>query len=165
MHRVCYPTAIGLLEIQGTDEGILSVLFLEEGATATENAKEATVPDCLIACRQQLDEYFRGTRRDFNVKLNPQGTQFQKQVWRKLPDIPFGQTASYKDIAEAVGNSKAVRAVGGANSQNPISIIVPCHRVIGSNGKLTGYAGGLWRKEWLLAHEQKVLTSPAECPR
>ncbi|MBC9786055.1 methylated-DNA--[protein]-cysteine S-methyltransferase [Heliobacterium chlorum] len=128
-------------------------------------AQEASVPECLTACLQQLDEYFRGTRKDFNVKLNPQGTQFQKQVWRKLPDIPYGKTASYKDIAEAVGNPKAVRAVGGANSQNPISIIVPCHRIIGSNGKLTGYAGGLWRKEWLLAHEQKVHTSPEETPR
>jgi len=90
------------------------------------------------------------------VALQPEGTDFQKAVWQQLAAIPYGQTASYGDIARALGNPQAVRAVGAANGQNPISIIIPCHRVIGSNGKLTGYGGGLWRKEWLLEHEGRL---------
>jgi len=103
----------------------------------------------------QLDEYFKGKRRKFSVKLDLRGTVFQKRVWQALLKIPFGGTASYQDIAEAVGNRKAVRAVGNANGANPVAIIVPCHRVIGSDGSLVGYGSGLWRKRWLLSHEQK----------
>ncbi len=113
------------------------------------------VPFCLKEGLIQLDEYFKGERRKFSVKLDLRGTDFQKQVWRALLNIPFGQAASYRDVAEAVGNKKAVRAVGNANRVNPVTIIIPCHRVIGSDGSLVGYGGGLWRKRWLLSLEQK----------
>ncbi len=113
-----------------------------------------SVDPALEECVAQLDQYFKGTRKDFSLKLALEGTEFQQQVWRELSNIPYGQTASYLDIARAIGNEQAVRAVGAANGQNPISIIIPCHRVIGSDGKLTGYGGGLWRKEWLLTHER-----------
>ena len=107
----------------------------------------------LLACRSQLDEYFGGKRRIFDLKLEPRGTAFQERVWHELLRIPYGETRSYKDIAIDVGNSQAVRAVGMANGRNPISIIIPCHRVIGINGDLVGYGGELWRKQWLLDHE------------
>jgi methylated-DNA-[protein]-cysteine S-methyltransferase len=112
------------------------------------------VHPALEECLAQIDQYFQGTRQEFSLQLAPEGTDFQQQVWRELSKIPYGQTASYLDIARAIGNEQAVRAVGAANGQNPISIIIPCHRVIGSDGKLTGYGGGLWRKEWLLTHER-----------
>ena len=104
-------------------------------------------------CQQQLNEYFAGQRRVFDLPLEPQGTPFQRSIWVCLLRIPFGQTASYRAIAEMANNRQAVRAVGAANGKNPIGIIVPCHRVIGSDGTLTGYAGGLERKAWLLEHE------------
>ena len=104
----------------------------------------------------QLTQYFDGERSEFTLKLNPQGTEFQKQVWRALMDIPFGETRSYRDIAIQIGNLKAVRAVGAANGKNPLPIVAPCHRVIGSNGALTGYAGGLDIKRKLLAHEGRL---------
>jgi methylated-DNA-[protein]-cysteine S-methyltransferase len=113
----------------------------------------------LKECIAQLDEYFRGKRRKFSVNLDLQGTRFQKRVWQALLKIPFGRTASYREVAKAVGNSKAVRAVGNANRVNPVAIIIPCHRVIGSDGSLVGYGSGLWRKRWLLAHEQKYARS------
>jgi methylated-DNA-[protein]-cysteine S-methyltransferase len=138
------------LEISGTDEGIKSVLFVEEGV-----ANPAQVPQPVSACLVQLDEYFKGERKTFSLKLAPQGTAFQQRVWQQLLAIAYGTTVSYMDIALALGNTKAIRAVGAANGQNPIAIIVPCHRVIGSDGKLTGYGGGVWRKEWLLNHERR----------
>jgi methylated-DNA-[protein]-cysteine S-methyltransferase len=113
----------------------------------------APVPDCLADCVKQLQEYFQGTRQEFELLLNPQGTAFQKQVWQQLATIPYGKTSTYLTVARAVSGEKAIRAVGGANGRNPLGILVPCHRVIGSDGSLTGYAGGLWRKEWLLQHE------------
>lgn len=152
MNNICkayYNSPIGTIEISGTEEGVLSILFVEK-TEETGYVSEA-VQDCL----EQLDEYFTGSRKDFDVKFILEGTDFQKKVWKALTSIPYGKTAAYKDIAEAVGSPKAVRAVGSTNSKNPISIIVPCHRVIGANGTLTGYAGGLWRKEWLLNHEKK----------
>jgi methylated-DNA-[protein]-cysteine S-methyltransferase len=109
----------------------------------------------LESCVSQLDAYFAGTLRDFSVPLSLEGTEFRRRCWAALRDIPYGETRSYRDIAKATGNIKAVRAVGGANHNNPVSIIVPCHRVIGSDGSMTGYGGGLWRKEWLLNHERK----------
>ncbi|MCL4299245.1 MAG: methylated-DNA--[protein]-cysteine S-methyltransferase [Anaerolineae bacterium] len=116
---------------------------------------QPNLPPVMAACLAQLDAYFKGEGREFSFKLEPAGTDFQKAVWRQLLTIPYGQTASYLDVARQVSNEKAVRAVGAANGQNPIAIIVPCHRVIGSNGQLTGYGGGLWRKAWLLNHEKK----------
>lgn len=143
-------TPIGLLCISGTDQGITEVKFCEEIETRDPTEQ---VPDCLQACVQQLEEYFAGTRKDFELTISPKGTAFQNQVWQQLQLIPYGKTDSYLAVARAVSGEKAIRAVGAANGRNPISIIVPCHRVIGSDGSLTGYAGGLWRKEWLLQHE------------
>jgi methylated-DNA-[protein]-cysteine S-methyltransferase len=101
----------------------------------------------------QLQEYFAGTRKTFDFKLNPSGTEFQQKVWQELLNIPYGKTTSYLGLSKKLGDVKAIRAVASANGKNPLWIVVPCHRVIGSDGSLTGYAGGLWRKQWLLEHE------------
>ena len=147
-----YNSEIGLIEITGTEEGILSVRFVED--TTKKNTESHP---CIQECVAQLDEYFRGKRREFSVNLILQGTEFQKQVWQQVMTIPFGKTVSYQDIAVAIGKPKACQAVGNANGKNKIPIIIPCHRVLGNTGKLTGYGGGLWRKEWLLQHEGAVL--------
>jgi methylated-DNA-[protein]-cysteine S-methyltransferase len=149
-----YHSPIGMLEIKGSTEAVHSVLFFKE------KKKEETVPAVLKDCVAQLDEYFRGRRKEFTVPLHMEGTEFQKKVWNELLKIPFGETMSYLKLAMKVGNEKMIRAVGGANGKNPISIIVPCHRVIGSDGKLVGYGGGLWRKEWMLEHENKLSGKP-----
>ena len=107
----------------------------------------------LEAARAQLDEYFDGRRTDFDLPLQPSGSAFQMQVWARLREIPFGSTISYSELARRVGDPSAVRAVGGANARNPLPIVVPCHRVIGADGSLTGFGGGIQRKHWLLAHE------------
>lgn len=145
-----YSSPIGVLEISGSEEGVSSVLFVEKAASATAS------PACLKDCVNQLDDYFKGQRKGFTIKFDLRGTDFQKRVWRELVKIPYGKTVSYRDIARAIGSNQAVRAVGSANGQNPISIIIPCHRVIGSDGSLTGYGGGLWRKEWLLNFEKSL---------
>lgn len=141
---------IGWMKLTGNESGISSLLFVEE----IEN-NNFGIHDSLKKAVRQIEEYFSGKRKVFDLKLNPEGTDFQKKVWQKLSEIPFGKTVSYLDIALALEDKNATRAIGNANGKNPISIIVPCHRVIGENGKLTGYAGGLWRKEWLLHHEKK----------
>ena len=114
------------------------------------------IPECLRECVQQLKEYFKGERTNFNLLLNPQGTKFQKLVWQELCDIEYGKTISYLVQSKQIGDIKAVRAVAAANGKNPISIVIPCHRVIGSDGSLTGYAGGVWRKKWLLDYENPL---------
>jgi methylated-DNA-[protein]-cysteine S-methyltransferase len=152
--KVYYQSPIGLLEIIGTEAGIQSILFVEREADHMYR-NPSQIPSVVADCLNQLDEYFRGERKAFALKLTPEGTGFQQTVWEQLVKIPFGETVSYMDIARAIGNEKAIRAVGAANGQNPIVIIVPCHRVVGSDGKLTGYGGGLWRKEWLLNHERR----------
>ncbi|MGQ9800219.1 MAG: methylated-DNA--[protein]-cysteine S-methyltransferase [Candidatus Saccharicenans sp.] len=128
---------------------------------AEARARLETAPTALHEAYQQLTEYFEGRRTEFSVKLNPSGTAFQKKVWARLRAIPFGQTRSYGQVARACGRPGAARAVGGANNRNPLVIFVPCHRVIGSDGSLTGFGGGLWRKKWLLEHERKVLVAGA----
>lgn len=139
---------IGLLHITGDDEGVQEVTFL------TDNQPISTIiPDSLSTCVAQLSEYFDGKREDFDLKLNPQGTEFQRKVWEILLEIPFSKTRSYLEQSKVFGDVKAIRAVASANGKNPIAIIIPCHRVIGSDGSLTGYAGGKWRKQWLLNHE------------
>ncbi|MBC8182075.1 methylated-DNA--[protein]-cysteine S-methyltransferase [candidate division KSB1 bacterium] len=147
-----YDSPIGLLEICGTEKHIKSVFFRESEIHNVERSSEL-----LENCTQQLREYFNKERKEFDLPLAPEGTIFQKAVWHALLEVPFGVTASYFDIAKKLDNPKAVRAVGGANGKNPISIIIPCHRIIGSSGKLIGYGGGLWRKKWLLQHEQNLL--------
>ena len=146
MYQAYYESELGLLEITANDKGITSVIFVDE-------RQEEHTNEMIDQCINELDEYFKGNRKEFTVPLSPEGTAFQKNVWDALYTIPYGVSASYLDIAEKVGNTKAVRAIGGANSRNPISIIVPCRRIIGKIGKLVGYACGLWRKEWLLKHE------------
>ena len=148
-------TPIGQLIIQATDCGVSYVGF--EDKTKQFFAETDTYPPYLSQAVHQLHEYFAGTRQTFDLMLAAEGTDFRQSVWQELAKIPYGKTASYADIAQAIKNPKAVRAVGTANGANPISIIVPCHRVIGSNGSLTGYAGGLARKEWLLGFEEKKL--------
>jgi len=138
---------IGVIEIQASAKAITQVIF---SGTEKKAIKTNEITHC---CKQQLKEYFKGKRKMFDLPLDQQGTTFQKFVWNCLTQISFGETLSYRDIADMLNNRKAVRAVGGANGRNPISIIVPCHRVIGSNGTLTGYAGGIERKLWLLKHE------------
>lgn len=141
-------SSIGLLHITGDDEGVQEVTFL------TDNQPISTIiPDSLSTCVAQLSEYFDGKREDFDLKLNPQGTEFQRKVWEILLEIPFSKTRSYLEQSKVFGDVKAIRAVASANGKNPIAIIIPCHRVIGSDGSLTGYAGGKWRKQWLLNHE------------
>lgn len=158
--KAYYQSDIGLIEIISSQEAIKAIHFIDADAQA-RSINQNIGPKILHLCQTQLDDYFKGSRERFDLTLEPDGTPFQKAIWQQLLDIPFGQTASYLDIARLAGNAKAVRAVGAANGQNPISIIIPCHRVIGSNGKLTGYGGGLWRKAWLLKHEGVLSTQLA----
>jgi len=151
-YRMYYKSPLGIMEIIGNEKALSGLYFVEIAKKDDPN-----VPECLVECRRQLDEYFKGTRREFNINTELKGTEFQKKVWSELYKVPFGHTVSYGEMAKAIGNPKAVRAVGGANGKNKIVIIYPCHRVIGSNGSMTGFGGGVWRKEWLLEHEQKVL--------
>lgn len=146
-----YDSPVGVLKISVMDGSICQVHF-EETKNESSDKKNKTADDCFT----QLDEYFKGKRKIFTVKTDQEGTGFQKSVWNALEKIPFGKTISYIDVAKQLGDVKSVRAVGTANGRNNIAIIVPCHRVIGANSKLVGYSGGLWRKQWLLAHEQKI---------
>lgn len=152
-YKGIYRSPLGTIEIDGSQKGICSVSFLER-----EEAGKVKESPCLTyemrECKRQLKEYFRGERKKFDIKLVLEGTEFQKKVWNALCRVPYGQTASYKEIAEKIENPKSVRAVGGANNKNRLVIVIPCHRVIGSDGKMTGYAAGIWRKEWLLNHEK-----------
>lgn len=146
-----YNSPIGVLEIVESNGFIVEINFVQE-ANCLENSSSEEIKKC----KRELEEYFEGKRTDFTVKINfAKGTDFQKSVWNALKKIPYGKTVSYKDIAEEIGNPKGFRAVGGANNKNPIAIIVPCHRVIGKNGSLTGYADGLSKKEYLLDIERK----------
>ncbi|MCY9515681.1 methylated-DNA--[protein]-cysteine S-methyltransferase [Paenibacillus apiarius] len=146
-------TATGLFAVEFG--GVLEVAEALQARAAREYGKVALQrhPERLQEARRQLEEYFAGKRQTFELSLDLQGTSFQKEVWRALMEIPYGETRSYKQVAEAIGNPKAVRAVGGANNRNPISIVVPCHRVIGANGQLVGYGGGMNKKEILLQLE------------
>lgn|SRR5690606_24216938 len=140
-------TPIGLAEFQGDEDGLTSISVLDETKPI------GIVPEVLEDAVYQLKEYFEGSRKQFDLKLNPSGTDFQKKVWEALLEIPFGKTTSYLELSKKLGDVKAIRAVASANGKNPLWIVVPCHRVIGTNGDLTGYAGGLHRKKWLLEHE------------
>ncbi len=142
---------IGQMIITADSKAINSIFFVfPDTEMPPENCN-----DVLEQCKHELNEYFSGKRKEFDVSINQTGTEFQQKVWSELLKIPHGKTVSYNYIAERVGGKNMMRAVGSANGKNQISIIVPCHRVIGSDGSLTGYAGGMWRKEWLLKHEDK----------
>ncbi|MEJ8303283.1 methylated-DNA--[protein]-cysteine S-methyltransferase [Saccharibacillus sacchari] len=173
LYRLLYPSPLGELVIEGTETTVLSILFsdtaMPEGwpavnpfpdafAFENDNSESASdIPEALRTCRLQLAEYFRGERRSFDFPYAFHGTTFQQSVWTELAAVPYAASSSYKDLAIAVGSERAVRAVGSANGRNKLSIVLPCHRIIGSSGKLTGYAGGLWRKEWLLRHEARFV--------
>ena len=145
-----YDTPVGKLCIGEEDDSITRVTWSK---VPQEYIQEET--ELILNCKIQLEEYFAGNRKQFDLPLAPKGTDFQKRVWKALTDIPYGETRTYGKIAAAVGNPKAARAVGMANNKNPIGIIVPCHRVVGADGKLVGYAGGMEKKEWLLNLEQE----------
>ncbi|MCX6062912.1 MAG: methylated-DNA--[protein]-cysteine S-methyltransferase [Caldiserica bacterium] len=147
-------TDIGAVEVTGTEQGIVSVAFVESIDTEASCRTKA-----VQRCITELSQYFGGRRTRFSVPLSPEGTEFRLLVWKALKKVPFGRTASYSKIARAIGRPRSARPVGGAVGHNPIAIIVPCHRVIGSDGSLTGYAGGLDRKRWLLEHERRVLAT------
>ena len=144
-------TPIGLTEIQGDENGISKIHIMNENVEISTK-----IPKELKEAILQLQDYFDGKRTTFTFPLNPSGTDFQKKVWDELLHIPFGKTCSYLDLSKKLGDVKAIRAVASANGKNPLWIVVPCHRVIGSDGSLTGYAGGLWCKKWLLEHENPV---------
>lgn len=147
-----HKTPIGIAKIIGDKNGIQSVSILDE-SEVSKSELNASTPYCLQDCVIQLEEYFNGKRASFNLTVNPKGTEFQIKVWKELLKIPYGKTRTYLEQSKALGDIKAIRAIATANGKNPLWIIIPCHRVIGSNGSLTGYAGGIWRKKWLLALE------------
>lgn len=145
---------IGVLMLSSDEWQLKSISF---DAEYLEN--ESYTPDILIAAQKQLEEYFSGSRQIFDLSINPEGTEFQYRVWTQVSAVSYGATKSYIEIAREVKSQDSSRAVGMANGKNPLPIIIPCHRIIGHNGKLTGYAGGLERKKWLLLHEQQYALS------
>jgi methylated-DNA-[protein]-cysteine S-methyltransferase len=147
METAYIKTPLGIATIIGDENGISVISVSDEGKISN------AIPTILQDAVSQLNDYFDGKRNDFDFKLNPKGTDFQQKVWKGLLEIPFGKTCSYMDLSKKLGDVKAIRAVASANGKNPLWIVVPCHRVIGTDGSLTGYAGGLWRKKWLLEHE------------
>lgn len=151
MDQITLQTPLGFVLIEGDLDGISKITITSE----VEKISTA-IPVHLEKAAQQIEEFFQGKRKQFDLKLNPKGTDFQKKVWNQLLQIPFGKTVSYQEITNQLGDPKAIRAVANANGKNPLWIVIPCHRVIGSDGSLIGYAGGLWRKKWLLAHENPV---------
>lgn len=150
MFEAYYRSPIGNLRIISNERDIIKIEFSDE------YFKMKMIPIQIQNCINQLDEYFKGERQKFTVAINPAGTEFQSKVWNLLLKIPFGKTISYLDQSKQFGDEKAIRAIASANGKNPIPIIIPCHRVIGNNGKLTGYAGGLLKKQWLLEHEGAI---------
>jgi methylated-DNA-[protein]-cysteine S-methyltransferase len=146
--ETCYiKTPLGIAKIVGDENGVTEISAMDSGEISSN------IPKFLQDAVSQIQDYFDGKRTNFNLKLNPKGTDFQQKVWKELLQIPYGKTISYLDMAKKLGDPKVIRAAASANGKNPIWIVVPCHRVIGTDGSLTGYAGGLWRKKWLLEHE------------
>lgn len=141
----------GEIKITADEEFVNSILFVFDDTEMEEENLNSVLKECKV----QLSQYFSGKRKEFDIPIKQEGTEFQKKVWDELLKIPYGKTVSYNFIAESLGDKKSIRAVGAANGKNQISILVPCHRVMGSDGSLTGYAGGLWRKKWLLNHEKE----------
>ena len=148
METCIIKSPLGFTKISGDEDGISAISILNSEEKVTD-----IIPIELEDCVHQLNEYFEGKRTQFDLALNPEGTDFQKRVWDALQTIPYGKTCSYLELAQQLGDVKAIRAVANANGKNPLWIVVPCHRVIGSDGSLTCYAGGLYRKKWLLEHE------------
>ena len=153
-----YESPLGRIEISATDEVISSILFEDSAKKQSPKlpATEHLSPE-IEKCVLQLDDYFSEKGANFDIRFKHSGSAFQQKVWEELRRIPVGKTISYLELSKRIGNVKAIRAVGAANGCNQIGIIVPCHRVIGADGSLVGYAGDLWRKKWLLDHEQKMV--------
>ncbi len=144
-------TPLGIAKLEGDESGLAAITILND-----EQPVSTIIPEVMEDAVYQLREYFDEKRQSFSLALNPTGTDFQKRVWAELQNIPFGKTVSYLALSKTLGDVKAIRAVAAANGKNPLWIVVPCHRVIGSDGSLTGYAGGLHRKKWLLDHENPI---------
>lgn len=142
------------IEISSTETHIISIMFKHaEKMSSPRRDESKEIPQVLNQCIFQLKEYFEGKRKELDILIQQEGTNFQQKVWSELLKIPFGQTISYLDLAKNLGDKNSIRAVAFANGKNKLNIVIPCHRVIGSNGKLVGYGGDLWRKKWLLNHE------------
>ena len=156
-YKTYYKSPLGPIEIVGSKDSIIALDFVEDMLPGDD---ELTF--CVKECLKQVGEYFKGERREFFLNLQPAGTEFQKSVWRQLEKIPYGKTTSYGAIADILAKPNASRAVGSANGKNPIAIIIPCHRVIGSDGSLTGYGGGVWRKRWLIGFERGEVQPPTD---
>jgi methylated-DNA-[protein]-cysteine S-methyltransferase len=150
LYTTTIPSPLGRLRIQCTDEQVNAVEFIDDNAVFPQHTHPL-----LQQCILQMEEYFSGKRVAFDLPIQQEGTSFQQKVWNLLQAIPFGKTISYNKLAVQYGDLKAIRAVAAANGKNKLAIVIPCHRVVGSNQSLTGYAGGLWRKKWLLEHEAK----------
>ena len=148
MEQAFLKTPLGTAIFEGDEKGVSKISITNEKTDG-----KTDIPPVLKLPVQQLHEYFEGKRNEFSFKTNPKGTEFQKKVWEELRKTPFGKTLSYSQLSKKIGSAKAVRAVAAANGKNPLWVVVPCHRIIGNDGSLTGYAGGLWRKKWLLEHE------------
>lgn len=155
MQAIQFTSPLGLTTISGDDAGVSAISCTDHPAIQTNAGIGIAKP--LMTAKIQLQEYFAGTRQTFDFLMNPAGTDFQQRVWQALLLVPFGTTTSYMTLTKRLGDEKAIRAVAAANGRNPLWITVPCHRIIGSDGSLTGYAGGLWRKKWLIEHEQKTI--------
>lgn len=149
-----YKSPLGILKVSATEQYVTEISFVDD----EENVEPASKETCniLTECTEQLIEYFNGKRRAFNFPIHQKGTNFQQTVWNELLSINFGKTINYMDLAKRLGNPTSIRAAASTNGKNQVCIVVPCHRVIGTNGSLVGYAGGLWRKRWLLEHENKI---------
>ena len=160
--RSTYEAPFGVLTVVGSDLGIRYVMFNNDAhpkPLERLHISETEIHDSVNDAVTQLEEYCDGSRRDFDLPLDLQGTEFQVAAWRALADIPYGRTASYGQQAASIGRPKAVRAIGGANGRNPVAIVLPCHRIVGADGSLTGFGGGIVVKKWLLDHEQSILHS------
>lgn len=157
LYRTSLPSPLGTLTLIADDAALVAILWPDDKVGRVRLPETTERPDHLVltAATAQLDEYFAGHRTAFDLPLNPRGTDFQRDVWRALNAIPYGETRSYADVAREIGRPSATRAVGAANGRNPISIVTPCHRVIGRSGALTGFAGGLAAKQHLLSLEQR----------
>jgi methylated-DNA-[protein]-cysteine S-methyltransferase len=153
INTVHYSSPLGTLLLQEEENQLTVVHFMDDEVDAVLSATDSPV---LLQTILQLDEYFAGRRKQFSLPLSPAGTAFQQKVWQQLIQIPFAETITYLHVAKRLGNVKSIRAAASANGKNPLAIIIPCHRVVGADGKLTGYAGGLHRKQWLLEHEAKA---------
>jgi methylated-DNA-[protein]-cysteine S-methyltransferase len=148
-YQTSYQSPVGFLILKSDGQSVTEILFSES------DVQEKNSCAMLENCRVQLQEYFSGSRLSFDLPINPAGTSFQQKVWAELAKIPCGETITYHELAVRLGDAKVIRAAGTANGKNPVAIIIPCHRVIGAGNKLVGYAGGIWRKKWLLEHEMK----------